>query len=158
MALHPGLTAVAGLIGTWRGEGTGEYPTIDSFRYTEELTFANVGKPFLAYVQRTWGPTGAALHMETGYFRVDVGTRVEFVLAQPTGQTELAQGPLLAAARGFSCTLESRVVNSASAKQVDATQRHLELAGDVLTTRFAMAAVGIPLTHHLASKLHRVTA
>jgi len=155
MTLHPGLTAVASLIGTWRGDGTGRYPTIDSFQYTEELTFTDVGKPFLHYVQRTWSPAGVPMHTETGYFRVAEGAAVEFALAQPTGQAELAEGALIATVDGFTCTLESRIVNSTSAKQVDATERHLELVGDVLTTRFAMAAVGVPMTHHLASKLHR---
>lgn len=155
MTMHPATAAVAGLIGTWRGEGAGEYPTIDSFRYTEEVTFTEVGKPFLHYIQRTWSPTGAPMHTETGYLRVIDDHAVEFVLAQPTGQTELAQGPLVAAANGFTCTLESQVVNSASAKRVDVTTRRLELAGDVLTTDFAMAAVGVPMTHHLASVLYR---
>ena len=158
MSLHPGLAAVAGLIGAWRGEGAGQYPTIDSFRYTEELTFIDVGKPFLHYMQRTWSPAGAPMHTETGYLRVAGGTALEFVLAQPTGQTELAEGLLVATEDGFACTLESRMVNSGSAKQVDATERRLELAGDVLTTHFAMAAVGVPLTHHLASTLHRHAA
>lgn len=155
MTLHPGLTAVANLIGTWRGEGAGEYPTINSFTYTEEVTFTDVGKPFLHYIQRTWSPAGAPMHTETGYFRVVEGAGVEFVLAQPTGQTELAQGSLVATEHGFACTLESHVVNSASAKQVDSTRRRLELNGDTLTTSFAMAAVGVPMTHHLGSTLHR---
>ena len=156
MTLHPDLEAVAALLGTWRGEGSGEYPTIDPFEYTEELTFTDLGKPFLHYVQRTWSPAGAPMHTETGYLRVADGTSVELVLAQPTGQTELAEGPLAPTADGFAGTLDSRVVNAASAKPVEATRRHLVLAGDVLTTRFAMAAVGVPLTHHLASELHRV--
>ncbi|MCW4464272.1 FABP family protein [Glutamicibacter sp. MNS18] len=155
MTPHPGLAAVAGLIGTWRGEGVGQYPTIDSFSYTEEVTFTDAGKPFLHYLQRTWSPAGAPMHTETGYLRVVEGTRVEFVLAQPTGQTELAEGSLVSSADGFTCLLASRIVNSASAKQVDATRRRLELAGDILTTHFAMAAVGVPLTHHLASVMHR---
>ena len=156
MTLHPDLEAVAALLGTWRGEGSGEYPTIDPFRYTEELTFTDLGKPFLHYVQRTWFPDGEPKHTETGYLRITDGTTVELVLAQPTGQTELAEGPLTATADGFTCTLDSRVENSASAKPVETTQRQLALAGDVLTTRFAMAAVGVPLTHHLASQLRRV--
>lgn len=155
MALHPGLATVAGLIGTWRGDGAGRYPTIDSFEYTEEVTFTDVGKPFLHYVQRTWSPAGAPMHTETGYLRVIAGASVEFVLAQPTGQTELAQGPLLTDTDGFTCTLESQITNSESAKQVDATIRRIELAGDVLTTHFAMAAVGVPMTPHLTSTLNR---
>ena len=156
MTLHPGLSAVAGLIGTWRGEGAGEYPTIAPFAYTEEVTFTDVGKPFLHYMQRTWSPAGAPMHTETGYLRLVDGSSVEFVLAQPTGQTELAEGPLAATADGFICELASRVSNSASAKQVDGTERRIELAGDVLTTHFAMAAVGVPMTHHLKSVMHRV--
>lgn len=158
MTLHPGLTSVAGLIGTWRGKGDGEYPTISSFQYTEEVTFSDVGKPFLHYEQRTWSPDGSPMHTETGYLRVVGDTRIEFVLAQPTGQTELSEGPFTQTAEGFTSSLTSRVVNSESAKQVDATVRELELAGDGLNTRFAMAAVGVPMTHHLASNLHRATA
>lgn len=155
MALHPGLSAVSHLVGTWRGEGHGEYPTIDPFEYAEEVTFTDIGKPFLHYVQRTWSPSGVPMHTETGYFRVIDGGAVEFVLAQPTGQTELAEGELSTTEHGFTCSLASRVVNSASAKQVDATKRRIELVGDVLTTHFAMSAVGIPMTHHLTSVLSR---
>lgn len=156
VTLHPGLAPVAGLLGTWRGVGAGEYPTITSFTYTEEVTFSDVGKPFLHYVQRTWSPTGAPMHTETGYLRVVGGATVELVLAQPTGQTELAEGPLTVSDDGFTAELAARVVNSSSAKQVDATERHLTLAGDVLTTRFAMAAVGVPMTGHLSAELRRI--
>lgn len=157
MALHPTLAAVADLIGTWRGEGQGEYPTIEPFSYTEEVTFTDVGKPFLHYVQRTWSPSGAPMHTETGFLRIADAAAVEFVLAQPTGQTELAEGPLTITEDGFTSRLESRVVNSATAKHVETTVRRIELTGDVLTTNFAMAAVGVPLTHHLASQMHRIS-
>ena len=155
MPLHPALKPVSGLIGTWRGAGRGEYPTIDPFEYTEEVTFAEAGKPFLVYVQKTWSPEGTPMHTETGYLRVCDGSALEFVFSQPTGQTELAEGTLIPAADGFSCELHSRVMNSASAKQVDKTRRTIELAGNVLTTSFAMAAVGVPMTHHLASEMRR---
>src|SRR5699024_2792425 len=80
---------------------------------------------------------------------------VEFVLAQPTGQTGLAEGPLTITEDGFTSRLESRVVNSATAKHVETTVRRIALAGDVLTTTFAMPAVGVPLPHHLVSQMHR---
>ena len=152
MTLHPSLAPVADLVGTWRGAGRGEYPTIASFEYTEEVTFTDVGKPFLHYVQHTWSPAGDPMHTETGYLRV-TGEAVEFILAQPTGQTELAEGPLVAEPQGFLVEMRSRVVNAASAKNVDATIRRLRLAGDELTTHFAMAAVGVPMNHHLSSVL-----
>lgn len=158
MTMHPGLQAVAGLVGVWRGEGSGEYPTIDSFTYTEELRFTDVGKPFLHYQQRTWSSSGTPMHTETGFLRVIDSRRIEFVLAQPTGQTELAEGLHISTAAGFTCILDSQVVNSASAKLVQSTRRQLELSTDQLTTSFAMAAVGVPLTHHLASVLHRQPA
>ena len=155
MSLHPNLEPIAALIGTFRGPGSGEYPTIDSFEYTEEVTFTDIGKPLLAYAQRTWALDGRPLHVETGYLRVPSGDRVEFVLAQPTGQTELAEGTLTPELDGFSMELRSRVVNAASAKLVDQTVRRLQLRGTELTTTFAMAAVGVPLNHHLSSLLTR---
>ncbi len=156
MTLHPSLVVVSGLIGTWRGEGRGEYPTISSFEYTEELTFLNVGKPFLAYSQRTWDPAGRPLHVETGYLRAPSYETLEFILAQPTGQTELAEGTLSIHENGFEAELRSRIHNSGTAKIVDETTRRIQLDGNQLHTDFAMAAVGVPMTHHLSSSLARV--
>lgn len=98
------------------------------------------------------------MHVETGYLRIPSESRMELILAQPTGQTELAEGELRVSSEGCSAELHSQVVNSASAKQVEATIRWLELTGDTLTTRFSMAAVGISMAHHLESVLSRKEA
>ncbi|PAY21881.1 fatty acid-binding-like protein [Dietzia natronolimnaea] len=155
MELVPSLAPVAALLGTWRGDGAGEYPTIEDFTYTDEVVFTDVGKPFLHYVQRSWSPDGTPMHTETGYLRIPVVGTAEMILAQPMGQTELAEGTVVAEADRLVLELKARVSSSATAKQVDATTRRYELTGDRLVTSFAMAAVGVPMTHHLSSELRR---
>ena len=156
MELHEQLEPLKAVIGTWQGNGSGHYPTITSFEDTEEVTFTNVGKPFLIYQQRTWGPTGNPMHVETGYLRHPSPGIIEFVLAQPTGQAELAEGTIEASADGFTIALEARIMNSRTAKSVDSTTREYRLAGDKLTTGFGMAAVGQAMGNHLQSQLTRV--
>ena len=156
MDIAPGLLPVAGLLGTWRGDAAGSYPTIEDFSYTDEVVFTDVGKPFLHYLQRSWGPTGAPMHTETGYLRLPAPGTAEFVLAQPMGQTELCEGTVTVEGHVVVLQMESRVLNSATAKHVVSTRRRYELAGDRLVPTFAMAAVGRPMTHHLRSELRRV--
>lgn len=147
---------LSALIGTWRGEGSGEYPTIESFSYSEELVISDVGKPFLRYEQRTWSPQGAPMHTELGFLRAPNPDQIEFVIAQPTGQTELLEGALIEITSGFRVELSGRIMNTSTAKHVDATRREIQVAGDLLVYDFAMAAVGVPMTHHLHAELQRV--
>ena len=93
MKLHALCESVGFLVGTWRGVGSGEYPTISPFRYVEEVTFGHVGKPFLSYTQKTkHADTGEPLHAESGYLRAVGDNRVELVVAQPSGIIELHSG------------------------------------------------------------------
>lgn len=48
-ALHEALSKVSWLLGKWRGEGCGTYPTIPPFTYGEEVIFDHVGQPMLSY-------------------------------------------------------------------------------------------------------------
>jgi hypothetical protein len=151
---HPDVAALAGLLGTWRGEGAGEYPTITSFRYGEEVRFWHVGKPFLAYTQRTWSlDDGRPLHGESGYWRAKPDGAVEVVLAHPTGIVEVLEGRVDGGRIELGSTTVAR---TGTAKEVTALRRRFELDGDTLGYSVAMAAVGQPLQHHLAATLRRV--
>ena len=79
------------LVGTWRGEGLGCYPTIADFGYTDEITFTDTGRPFLHFVQRT-SIDGQPRHTETGYWRMPNPDAVEVVIALPSGQAERGSG------------------------------------------------------------------
>jgi hypothetical protein len=151
---HPDVAVLAGLLGTWRGEGHGQYPTIEPFHYGEEVRFWHVGKPFLAYTQRTWSmDDGRPLHSETGYWRAKPDGSVEVVLAHPTGIVEVLEGR---AEGGVIDLTSTTVIGTSTAKEVTALRRRFELSGDVLRYALSMAAVGEPLSPHLRAELHRI--
>jgi len=154
--LHPDVAALAFLLGTWRGEGKGQYPTIAPFGYGEEIRFWHVGKPFLAYAQRTWAlDDGRPLHGESGYWRGLPDGSIEVVLAHPNGIAELATGTV----RGttLACT-SSSITRTPSAKAVTALARRITVDDDVLRYEVDMAAMDQPMQLHLTAALRRAPA
>lgn len=154
MDLHPNLGPVEHLIGVWAGDGRGYYPTIEDFSFAESITFTAIpGKPFLRYEQKTKGKNGP-MHTELGFLRPVGGDDVEFVLAQPTGHTELLTGKITADGIEFD---GSEVVTSPTAKPVEHTKRTYTLIedGTALRCEFFMAAVNQPMQQHLESTLRR---
>ena len=159
--LHPDVSVLGPLLGTWEGSGNGEYPTIDDFSYLETITFSHNAKPFIAYTQRTKHPTsGLPMHAESGYFRVPAPGSIAIVMAQPTGLAEVYEGAVAGGdARVGPLVIDVRsttIAATSSAKEVTITERTISVSGDELNYTFRMAAVGHPLTHHLSATLRRV--
>jgi hypothetical protein len=155
--LHPDLEALAPLLGTWVGQGAGKYPTIQPFEYLEEVVFSHVGKPFLAYVQKTRAVAdGKPLHAETGYLRVPQPGRVELVLAHPNGITEIEVGNYSVTGDRIDVELSTAAIGlTPTAKEVTALGRSLRVDGDELSYSVRMGAMGQPLQDHLAAVLRR---
>lgn len=151
-APHDALAPLSFLLGTWKGQGRGHYPTIEEFTYEEEATFSHNGKPFLIYSQRTRSPEGTPMHAETGYLR-PVDGRIELVLAHPFGVTEICEGTLTEGRLDLASTALSA---TSTAKEILATRRLIRIEGDDLHYDFYMAAAGVPLEHHLEADLTRV--
>jgi hypothetical protein len=155
--LHPDLDALAPLLGTWAGRGSGKYPTIQPFDYLEEVVFSHVGKPFLVYGQKTKAPAdGKPLHAETGYLRAPQPGHLELVLAHQSGITEIEVGTYTASDTTIEIELTSSKIGlTPSAKEVTALGRRFRIDGDELSYSVQMGAVGQPLQNHLTAVLHR---
>jgi hypothetical protein len=150
------MTDLSPLAGTWRGGGEGSYPTIAGFSYVEELVIEPVpGRPVVHWRSRTRdAASGEPRHAESGFLRVADGG-VELMLAHSFGVVETAVGTFDG---GRVLALSSlTVAGTPTAKRIDRIDRRVELDvdGGGLRYEVAMAAVGVPLTHHLQASLRR---
>ena len=126
-----------------------------SIGWNNRETFAD-GRNMVTYAQRTADAAdGRPLHAEVGYLRMPSPGMVELVVSHPTGITEIDEGTF----DGTTFRLRSTTVGrSASAKEVTAIERDIGVDGEVLSYDVRMAAVGLPLTHHLRAVLRLVVA
>ena len=156
--MHPDLMPLAFLVGTWVGVGVGGYPTVEDFRYGQEVTFAHVGKPFLSYTSRSWilddeGNRIRPAAQESGFWRPQPNGEVEVLLAHPVGYVEIWLGNV----DGARIELHTDVVaRTQSAKEYTAGHRLYGLVEGDLMYAYDMAAVGHPLQSHLSARLKRV--
>jgi hypothetical protein len=155
--LHPDCGPVAWMLGTWQGNGRGDYPTIEPYQYGQELVFQQDGRPFLHYFARSWviddeGKTVRQGAQETGFLRCRPEGQVELVLTHNTGFVEIWYGT---ADNGKLELTTDAVARTESAKEVTAGHRlYGNVEGDLLYA-YDMAAVGQPLQPHLWARLQR---
>jgi hypothetical protein len=153
LAVHPDLAEIAFLLGTWRGEGEGEWPGTDPFTFGEELVFEHVGDSYLLQTQRSWSlENDEPIHLERGFLRPAGPGRVELVLAHPLGMAEVAEGTV--SDQMIEVTSTS-VALAGTASGVTELRRRIELEGDELRYELHMAMRETPLTSHIRSRLRR---
>jgi hypothetical protein len=162
--LHPSLSALLPFVGVWRGRGSGEYPTIEPFEYAQELRISHDGRPFLHYESRAWlvTPEGQPIRpggREAGWWRPvldadgQATNEIEALYCTPTGIMELHLGQIT----GVQLKMATdAVLRTSTAKEVTAGQRIYGIVDRALLYAQDMAAVGQPLTSHLAARLLRV--
>lgn len=158
--MYPDVVPLAFLLGTWEGVGVGDYPTIEAFRFGQQVTFTQDGRPFLAYTSRTWlldddGNRVRPLATETGYWRSKLDGSVEVTLAHPTGIVEIWLGET------DNGRVEMRtdvVARTEQAKEYTAGHRLYGLVKGDLMYAYDMAAMGQPLQAHVSAQLKRVDA
>ena len=158
---HPEVKAIVdALVGTWAGEGTGQYPTIDPFEYRETLEFADrTGHPSLHYEQRAWRKTAdgeVVSHWETGLFRISSDGSILLFNAQG-GRAEAMAGTWVR--DGDSWTVRLQSTGYAGDDRVTASQRSLQIAADSLTYEMEMESTAtLEMSLHLSATLTRNNA
>ena len=147
------MDSLSFLLGTWRGSGHQEYPTVDDADYEEEMTFSNRGEMFLTYVQRAWSPvTGATLHAESGFWRPGERGALEVCLGHPLGLTEVSEGTI----EGTTIELRSRSIGRATTGEpVSGVTRRYAVEDDTMRYDLWMALDTVEMTHHLSAMLLR---
>jgi hypothetical protein len=155
--LHPECAKVAWLLGTWRGSGHGDYPTIEKFTFGQECIFTHDGRPFFHYMSRAWitDETGNKVRdaaIETGFLRPKADGTIEFLLTHNTGFAEVWHGEVTGAK--VELTTDA-VMRTSTAKEVTAGHRMYGLVEGDLLWAYDMAAVGQELQPHLWARLVR---
>ncbi|MGH3349334.1 MAG: FABP family protein [Nocardioides sp.] len=156
--LHPDAGPCAWMLGTWQGNGHGDYPTIDKFEFGQELIFTHDGRPFFHYFARSWiidPETGEKVRdaaLETGFVRFRPEGEVEWVMTHSSGIVEVWYGK---AEAGKLDLATDAVARTETAKEYTAGKRlYGNVEGDLLYA-FDMAAMGQALQPHLWARLKR---
>lgn len=155
--LHPDCGPIAWMLGTWRGNGHGQYPGIESFQFGQELIFTHDGRPFFHYMARSWvvDEQGEKLRegaIETGFLRAKPEGRVELLLTHNTGLVEIWVGD----AEGGKLEIVTDAIGRVEGAQEVTGGKRLygNVEGDLLYA-YDMAASGHELQPHTWARLQR---
>lgn len=148
------------LEGTWRGEGRGGFPTVNSFDYRETLVFTRRDEKTLAYEQRTQRRSEGQSeyipsHWENGFIRILENGELELANVQSNGRSEV----LIGNAETSDAMTRIHFISKAfmNDARMISTARTFELQDDILHYEVTMhtTAVDRP-AKHLGITLQRI--
>ena len=157
--IHPNTARLAWLIGTWAGNGHGEYPGIEKFQFGQQVVFQQDGRPFIHYFSRAWivddeGNQVREAAQETGFLRPQEDGTLEVVLAHNLGFVEVWHGEVHPDQPRFEIATDA-VVRTATAKDYTAGKRLYGYVNGDLLYAYDMAAEGHELQPHTHAQLVR---
>ncbi|XP_066454669.1 peroxynitrite isomerase THAP4 isoform X2 [Eleutherodactylus coqui] len=160
--LNPVVAPLAWMLGTWVSDppGEGEFPSIPSFHYIEEVVISHVGQPMLNFTFCSSNPeTRKPMHRECGFIRVKPGTnQVAFICAQNIGVVEVEEGEV----SGEQLTLTSQSLSRMSfarAPHVQQISRTFRLTTEgKLEQTVSMATSTQAMAPHLRVTYKKVTS
>lgn len=157
--IHPHCARLAWIIGTWAGNGHGDYPTIEPFSFGQEVIFQQDGRPFIHYFSRSWivneaGETIRPAAQETGFLRPQEDGTIEWVMSHNLGFVEVWHGELHPDRPSFEVVTDA-VARTASAKEYAGGKRLYGYVEGDLAYAYDMAAMGQELQPHLWARLQR---
>jgi THAP domain-containing protein 4 len=147
------------LEGTWRGDGSGYFPTIESFDYRETLTFERRDETTIFYEQRTEkrlrGQTAfLTSHWESGFLRALESGSLELTNAQSGGRSEVLIGAIELTDLRIRMNFVSKVLTND--ERMVASMRTFEIENDTLRYQMKMQTTRVAeLTPHLEAVLRR---
>jgi THAP domain-containing protein 4 len=164
MLEHIGQTGIAQRVfgrleGTWRGDGSGYFPTIEAFDYRETLTFERRDETTIFYEQRTEkrlrGQTAfLTSHWESGFLRALEGESLELTNAQSGGRSEVLMGAIELTDGIIRLNFVSKALTND--ERMVASMRTFEIENDTLRYQMKMRTTRVAeLTPHLEAVLRR---
>ena len=158
--IHENCARLAWLLGSWEGNGKGDYPTIEPFEFRQRILFQQDGRPFIHYMSTSdlVDAEGAVIRpaaQETGFIRPQPDGTIEWVMTHNLGFVEVWAGELHAEQPRFEVVTDA-VARTATAKEYSGGKRLYGYVDGDLMYAYDMAAQGQELQPHLWAQLKRV--
>lgn len=164
--MHP----LTWLEGTWKGKGSGGFPTMEDFEYEDQMDFriiknAYYDEPLIHFEEIAWITTKGEKsfkHWESGYYKPTPRGQIQFYVCHNTGRIEVTYGKFQFAdikSRTFEITFESDFIRNDEGTKIALTStRKLSFEKDCLSYSHAMSTEDVNNnTHHLKAELKRLS-